>query len=142
VLAVAALPANAVKQPPADEVATLAFGGVALNFQDTADCPPGTSYAGFRTSHEVWQKNGKLVAHAKGTQEFYFEDGNGGFESICGETFGWEIFSDNGVAFKAGSATDAAFGCVGPVDLNQPFGSRVQCEEGGGGLQHLAIVRK
>ena len=141
IVVVSALPASAAKPPPPDETATLVFGGVALNFQDTANCPPGTEYTGFRTSHEVWQKNGKLVAHAKGEQEFYFEDPSGGFENICGQTFGWEIFSDNGVAFKTGDATDAATACVGFVDPTKPFGSRVSCEEGGGGLQQLRIVK-
>jgi hypothetical protein len=137
-----AIPANAGKPPPPDQTATLVGNGVGLNFQETVVCDPSSEYDGYRTSHEVWQKNGKLVAHAAGTFEFYNEDGSGGFTNICGETVGFEIFSDNGVAFKTGSATDSAFGCVGSVDPNQPVGSRVMCEEGGGGLQTLQIVRK
>jgi hypothetical protein len=140
--AIAAIPANAGKPPPPDQTATLVGNGVGLNFQETADCDPSSGYNGYRTSHEVWQKNGKLVAHAAGTFEFYNDDGSGGFTNICGDTFGFEIFSDNGVAFKTGSATDAASACVGFVDPSQPVGSRVSCEEGGGGLQNLRIVRK
>ena len=135
-----ALPASAARTAP-DETATLVGKGVGLNFQETADCDPSTGYNGYRTSHEVWQKNGKLVAHAAGTFEFYFDDGSGGFTNICGETFGLEIFSDSGVAFRTGDATDMALGCVGFVDPTKPFGSRVSCEEGGGGMQFMRIVK-